>query len=710
MGSSNSRANTKPPLHINSTVVTKDESTDRLLNRAFNLACFIQRNRDAAVQIVARAVSKLEVVATAQDKRLYYTPSGRRWSLHSNAGHFRNRISFNEAHLFQRLIYIESEPYEIAQERSDGSDAASEQDLVIHFIKHLVRKTTKRNSFYVTLGLGRLVHSYTTAETMDIYNAVIQDPERVKDDFYFRSRKGALMEELKQRFGNMIKISQGPRGEERFETDENPNRFVQLVRDCLNFFTPWNTPCLVPAGVDPIREGIPSLSFHGRNAEDTIEVNRIHALLHPDCFDRLITDLRFDAPDTRLNIPRFFYAKDMNSNGLNGGRDASALTQDELLSIKRELKNNANRRKSSHSGVLHVLVDGNERTSFDLEKTRTTRFKLDPNAELIEVCSRDESGKELPLALHPIVAAEDGQALTPANASITLEGGQKISVAVSSVSGESGTTIEITYSETNPFRAAFLLLRQRLRLFGSASPQLIWNNHPIIARTALVVFLLAIIFLGAIRYALNPNGPSTPQDQVAKNRQTGAITGNDNSSTPKPGNDIYSPSRSSEPSRQRQSIGPSNRGSSAQSATEKRPDTTAAPETATETGTETRGLSVRRAGLPLSAIKKIYLEVTRSESLQEELSKQLSDRLHGSREITLVGNRDDADALLQVLGVTAAENEPKNRVIVELINRRGQVIWRNASSSGKYEGSAADVSTRIVKDLLGAIRDAKRTR
>src|SRR5215470_705128 len=174
----------------------KVESTDSLLDRAFKLACFIQRDRHSAIHIVARALSKLELVAIAQGKRLYYKPSGRRWSLHSQAEHFRNRVSFNEAHLFQRLIYIEAEPYEIAQEHSEGSNAPSEEELVIHFIKHLVRKTTKRNSFYVTLGLGRLLHSYTTAETMDIYNAVIQDPERVKDDFYFRSRKGALMEEL----------------------------------------------------------------------------------------------------------------------------------------------------------------------------------------------------------------------------------------------------------------------------------------------------------------------------------------------------------------------------------------------------------------------------------------------------------------------------------------------------------------------------------
>ena len=231
---------------------------------------------------------------------------------------------------------------------------------MIHFVKHLVRKTTKRNSFYVTLGLGRLLHSYTTAETMDIYNAVIQDPERVKDDFYYRSRKGVLMQELKQRFGDLINVRHGPRGEERFETDDNPGRFAELVRDCLSLFTPWNTRCLVPAGVDPITEGIPSLSYHGHKKEDDTEVNRIHAVLHPDCFHQLIANLCFDAPETRLDIPRFFYTNDMN-NGSNGRRDSSKLKQEELESIKRELDGNAARRKSAHAGILRVIVDGNER-------------------------------------------------------------------------------------------------------------------------------------------------------------------------------------------------------------------------------------------------------------------------------------------------------------------------------------------------------------
>ena len=59
------------------------------------------------------------------------------------------------------------------------------------------------------------------------------------------------MQELKQRFGDLINICHGSRGEERFLGNDDPGRFVELVRECLSHFTPWHTPCLVPAGVDP---------------------------------------------------------------------------------------------------------------------------------------------------------------------------------------------------------------------------------------------------------------------------------------------------------------------------------------------------------------------------------------------------------------------------------------------------------------------------
>ena len=685
------------------------ESNEDLVSRAFDLACFIQRDRRAAISIVTRALAKLEVVAKAQGKRLYYRPSGRSWSLRLQSDRLRNKISLSEPHLFQRLIYLESEPYEIAQEQLNGAAGIGEEDLVIHFIKHLVKKTTKRNSFYVTLGLGRLLHSYTTAETMDIYNAVIQDPERVKDDFYYRSRKGILMKELKQRFGSLINICHGPRGEERFESDDNPTRFVQVVRDCLNFFTPWNTPCLVPAGVDPIREGIPPLSFRSGQEEDEIEMNRIHAVLHPDCFYRLIADLRFDSPDTRLTIPRFFNAKDTNGNGLTDPRHEESLSEEELHSIKRELDNNSARRKAAHARVLRVMVDGNERARFDLSEMRSARFRLERDAELIEVRSSDNDGEEVLLALHPLEYGEADDEMQPANTSITLEGGQKISIFISPMSGQSDATVNISYRETNPFQAASFLFHHLLQSISRGSSQIDWKDRKILA-PVLAVLLLTITFFAIIRYAREGNAPSAQQSQVATSQQTVAASGNEVSGTGNAATDKNKTSNEAGASgQQRKNFGPSPKsGNLARKPAEPKPETKTLPETATETGMETRGLKINRAALPLSAVRKVYVEIRGNEISRQPLRQALSERLRGG--ITLVSNRDDADALLQVSAVKGAETESQLTVLVELIDARGRVIWPDPNSDGKYRGSAADVSAGIVKDLLAAIQKSTRTR
>ncbi len=690
------------------------KSSDGLLNKAFHLACFILGDRDAALRVVTGAMAKLEVAIVAQGKRLYYRPTGRLWSRHSQSNRFRNNISFDEPHLLQRLIYIESEPFEVAQEQAQGSTAVGEEDLVIHFIKHLTKKTVKRNSFYVTLGLSRLLYSYNTAETMDIYNAVIQDPERVKDDYYYRSRKGVLMQELKQRFGDLINIGHGSRGEERFEADNNQGRFVELVRESLSFFTPWHTPCLVPAGIDPITDGIPSFSYQGHNQEDKIEVNRIHAVLHPECFERLTADLRFDAPDTRLEIPRFFYTNDMNRNGSNSNRrNPPKLDEQELESITSALDSHAARRKAAHGGLLRIMVDGVEHARIDLDKTRDARFSLDKDAELIEVRSRDNAGEELLLASHLLTPTQTENGVQPVDASITLEGGQKISIAVSPPSNENGVVVDIGYRETNPFRAASLWFHQLMQSEGSGPARRFWRDRRVFM-PALVV-LLVICFAAVIKYIRRA---STGANQIAATQQQGQAKDEthptnaaaDNGATSTAGETIGSksskpaPQQGAESRHQREATGSFSKTENiGRNPKQQTPEIATVPGTVTET--ETRSIRAVRT-TPLSAVKRVYVETFGDETLSQSVRQTLAERLRATNRIILAHNRDEADALLKVTVVKSTRGEPeKTNAFAELINPRGNVIWSNSSEN--YQGSPAEVSASIVRDLLAALKNSK---
>ena len=238
-------------------------STEEALNKAYRLAYFLHQEKSTASRIVADATLKLNVAMAVQSKRLYYIPVGRfsRGESRRTDG-IRNKALFSDLHLLQRLIYVESEPYERQKERAAQvappgvpavGDPANEEDLLVYFIKHLVRITTKRNAFYVTLGISRLLHSYSTLETMEIYNAVIGEPERVKDDYYYRSRKAVLMQEMGQRFGQLIRACRQRRGEERFETQQGSGELRSLARECLRLFTPWDTRCQVPDDFNPFR-------------------------------------------------------------------------------------------------------------------------------------------------------------------------------------------------------------------------------------------------------------------------------------------------------------------------------------------------------------------------------------------------------------------------------------------------------------------------
>src|SRR4030095_12272436 len=272
----------------------------------------------------------------------------------------RYKVSFSESQLLQRLIYLTSEPFEIQQELSNSLVYIGEDDMIIHFVKHLVHITLKRNSFYVALGISRILHDYTTSETIEIYNAV-ERPDRMSDDDYYRSRKRRIMQEIRDRFGPLIGVCQGPRAEERFINQDCAGWKVKLVEQCLEIFVPWDTPCLLSGTSTSGNISRFYSTPSDPNEEHSIEVDRSHALIHPNCFGKLTQDLGLDHPRMRLQIPTFFLSKTDNGNG-DGPRSMRdrlpSLDEQDLRSIKQHVEERAARRRSASRGLLRVKVDG----------------------------------------------------------------------------------------------------------------------------------------------------------------------------------------------------------------------------------------------------------------------------------------------------------------------------------------------------------------
>lgn len=318
-----------------------------MLRQAFRMAYFLHSDRELAVRIAIEAMSKLNAAAAAQDKRSYYRTGGRSRSPGPKVISPRTKVYLSELHLLQRLVYVESEPHEL-QEEQQQSATIDEESLITRYIKHLINNTLMRNSFHVALGVSRLLYNYTTAESMKLYDLIMQDPERAKDDAYWRERKARLSRELKDRFGQRLAVVRGTHAEKKFQTREDSARYLGLVKQCLQMFTPWDTPCPL-LGAGPAPGEIEAFTFRGSDPDEEhqIEVARMHAVIHPDCYERLVAGLGLDSPAGRLEIPKFFHNSDcVPEDGTRGDSDeASEPTEDELARIRSELDEQSGRRK-----------------------------------------------------------------------------------------------------------------------------------------------------------------------------------------------------------------------------------------------------------------------------------------------------------------------------------------------------------------------------
>ena len=709
-------------------------SIDEMLQKAYRLAYFIHGDRGTAMRIVSGAMAKLDVAVTAQGKRLYYKPTGRALLHRTKLDQFRSKVAFSELHLLQRLIYVESEPYEKQREQASNGGGVRKEDLLVHFIKHLVRITLKRNSFYVTLGMSRLLYNYTTSEAMGIYNVVVQDPERVKDDYYYRSRKGVLMQEIKERFGDFVRISHGQRGEERFQAEPEPGQFARLVGDCLSFFTPWSTPCLVPAGYDPITQSIPSLVFQGEDKEDGTEVNRIHAALHPNCYERMVSALGFHTPDHRLEVPHFFLSQE-NGNRNGGHRDRYASTdlgQEDLTAIKNELDEQARRRRRATAGLLRIVVDGVEHARLDVEREGRARFTLKGQREMLEVWTADEAGALL-LSTYLFKHKEPDEAHST-KSSIALGGGHHLSIAISASGDDSEQVVEIGYERPKSMRARAATFWQFLTS-PAASRQLAGNfgiepgrSRVLVYASAFVVLLIfvataAIYWRGRtnetdLRAGLSPASQPLPPGQDLKPVTNPSATSTTKSpSSAQPSVTIsqgdHTGSRATSPTRSENSGSPTPRKQENTATGGSQPEVN--PQVATSENPRhdeevTRALGTREKRLSLAEVKAILPEVVESGPSAQLLREMLGKQIQKTAGFSLARDPVDADALLRVSG--AGGSAASSAFAVQLINAQGQVVWpfKAATAQRTYSGSPEQISAQILKDLLNDVQYARRRR
>jgi hypothetical protein len=441
---------------------------------AFELAFYIHVNKEVAFFVAEDAVDGLASTLGRQGKNR--KPSERlrgylKWGERTRP--VRTTVRLSEAQMLQWLVYKQSEPWERETERGEGLYLPTEEDLIVRYVAHLVFLTLRRGSFYVTLAVGAMLHQFSRRETRLFYDILTQsDLARMKDTSYIGKQRLEMLEKVSQRFGHMIRTVMSPGDEKQFVTRPTTHWVIDLVKESLRRFAPWGATCVVRQGFEVT--DIPGLYFSeaGPQDEELIEMNRIHAVLDPDCFARFaeglskyvptITDgdqdrgCNYDAPDERLAVPQF---SNFTAGTPRGDRlQPPELTRADLIRLRRTLDARADRRKAFSPHQLCVYVDDVPIFSFDPKTTRRVRHTIGAGAGVIEVRGRDAAG-ELTLAM--LLLSDEEVAGGEFSDYVVQPGGQKVIVrlkpAPETGGAARGAQLEVSYAERGLMAAVFPL-------------------------------------------------------------------------------------------------------------------------------------------------------------------------------------------------------------------------------------------------------------
>lgn len=625
--------------------------------------------------------------------------------------------------LFHYLTFSLCEKIEIAQEDDclAGRAPLTKETMIIRYIKHLIYLSLSHKSFHLAVGLGRILYNYSYSETSRMYEiGVAQSGDFNKSDVHYRDWKKIIFDKLRSRFEGFVTAVEKSRGERRFETCRGSGDLTRFVEACLSLFTPWGSCCVLPHTFCKGKMDVPALQSpqEGSNNfdpddEHIIEKNRMHTIIHPCCFSRLVLALELDPPGSRLEVPGFFVSRDDDTEpGPPFDFDNLPQPPPEYFPdiLERVLKQRTYRRVTSPR-MLYIVVDGIELARFDVLDLRHSRVELDPEADIVRIFSKEKHG-DLLLSTLSLKSSRVDEADRLWRSAIVLEGGQKISLRISPRSGSiEPRVMHLKYSETHPLRAIALFF-ERVK-FKTAERPGISRPKLVFAISAALVFVVAL----SLYLLSHGHGPEQPEPDIAQQELT---------LEPQPANPL--PEKAS-PKPQSDS-GPNGTTASKPQAAESRApashyrpgrrrvqleDAPLIAQTAPAHSFPSAERGTTSERVSLADVKTVFIELRMNDSLGQDIRGQLASALGTDGKVSPASS-EQADAHL-IISVyrdpkSTARGEQGVSVAARLINSSGRVIWpaSGAQRAVRYSGLAEEIATRLMKDLVGEIEAAKRNR
>jgi hypothetical protein len=344
--------------------------------RCFNLAWVLFPEEDTARSIAGMAMLRKQRSMIQQDRRLKHIAKA------------RTKVLISEEHLLQRLLFETSEPWERRHEAAGSPIPLRVEHLAARWVKHAFC-ISSHNSFWATIAKCRIVHRYTTAQTRNIYELLLQNPGRGKDDDQYRRVKKRFLQEMKERFHGRVQTVMGQRGEEHFVCMEQPGLLVSRADNWQRAFSPWGaSAALIPAEFDRRRDTLPDLVFHGRHVDEeaAVEVCRIYTVFHPESFLGLAHMFAMIEPTQAIALPEFdMKEKDDNSTPSDGHSEPPALTERDYGWMENLLEREEHARVVLRPEELLVTIDGAEKEPVDAGGAGTISFPIGERDRLVEI-------------------------------------------------------------------------------------------------------------------------------------------------------------------------------------------------------------------------------------------------------------------------------------------------------------------------------------
>jgi hypothetical protein len=117
--------------------------------------------------------------------------------------------------------------------------------------------------------------------------------------------------------------------------------------------------------------------------------------------------------------------------------------------------------------------------------------------------------------------------------------------------------------------------------------------------------------------------------------------------------------------------------------------------------------------IPLSRVRKIYIEFNEGFAKNAIAQNQLAADLQSTNLLTVSKDRDEADALLEIRihhkGPGPADqirSDSKISITARLLNANGSVIWPDQDNKIRnYRGRLVDAFRQLTRDLAGDIEN-----